>query len=164
MRSLVEIDALLAADKSLFGNPEWVEDGAVAKLASSVVDASGVVIGGLFLRLAVPVEMSIQRGTAALVLDGLPLQRLSFRPDHLHVNKGLHPVPAPLRFLRLPADRSRIYRWADNRMWPMQDNMRAGHVIEPEPGTLAEAIKLFLEACAISAYLPDPPHRPKLEF
>lgn len=163
-RTVAEIDALLAAEKSLFGQPEWVEEGPIAKLASAVVDAGGAVIGGLSLRLSAQIETAVQRGNAALVLDGQPLQRLSFRPDHVHVNGARHPIPAPLRLMRLPADRSRIYRWTDNRVWPRADNMGAGVVIDPEPASVGAAIELFLEKCTISAYLPQPPHRPKLEL
>lgn len=163
-RSRSEIDDLLAADKSLFGSVEWIEEGAYAKIVSPVVGANGVVIGGLILHLNAQVETTVQLGNASLVLEGRPIQRLSFRPGHKHVNKGRYPVPVELRLKTLPAGRSRIYRWSDNREWPMSENMLAGRLIDAEPGTLMEAYKLFLEACGISAYLPDPPHRPKLEF
>lgn len=163
-RSVEEIDRLLAADKSLFGNPEWAEDGSVAKLTSPVVDATGMVIGGLSFRSSVPIETSIQRGTAALLLDNSQIQRFSFRPDHFHVNKAWHPIPSALRLKTLPPDRTRIYRWANSRVWPMRDNMGAGELLDPEPPSFMAAMQLFLEACGISAYLPEPPHRPKLEF
>lgn len=163
-RSAAEIDDLLAADKSLFGNSEWVEDGTVAKLSSAVVDSQGNPIGGLTLRMQVPIEASLQRGTATLVLDGHPIQRISFRPDHSHVNKGRHPIPKELRLIALPPDRTRLHRWADNRVWPMQDNMGAGRVLDVEPPTVMDAFKLFLETCGISTHLPEPPHRPKMEF
>lgn len=163
-RSPAEIDVLLHAEKGLFGQPEWIEDGAIAKLVSPVVDALGVVIGGMSLRLNVPVETVLQRGNAVLVLDGQPVQRLSFRPDHAHVNGVVHPIPQSLRLRRLPPDRTRLYRWADNRAWPVHGNLRAGQVVEPEPATLMSAFQLFLEACGITAYLPEPPHRPRLEF
>lgn len=163
-RALAEIDTLLSAEKSLFGEPEWVEDNAVAKLASAVVDASGNVVGGLSFRAQVPIETAVQRGTAALILDGLPIQRLSYRPDNPHSNKGGHPIPAHLRWQKLPADRTRIYRWRNNRVWPMRDNLAAGEVVDPEPNAFMSALELFLEACGISAYLPEPPHRPTLEL
>jgi hypothetical protein len=163
-RSLADIDTLLSAEKSLFGAAEWVEDGAVAKLASPVVDALGVVMGGLSLRLNAPLETAVQRGNAALVLDGQPIQRLSFRPGHPHVNGAAFPIPQPLRLRRLPPNRTRLYRWTDNRAWPVQTNLKAGHVVEPEPATLMAAFELFPEACGITAYLPEPPHRPRLEL
>jgi hypothetical protein len=164
MRSLTEIDGLLAADKSLYGNPDWIEDGSVAKLASPLVDLHGDIIGGLTLKLSAPIETMLQRGTAVLILDRHPIQRLSFMPDHSHGNKGKYPVPPELRLRVAPADRSRIYRWVDNRAWPTEDNMGAARLLETEPATLRDAFNLFLETCVISAYLPDPPHRPKLEF
>lgn len=163
-RSLTEIDDLIAADKSLFGLPEWIEDGPIARITSAVVDPAGAVIGGLSLRLNVPVTTNIQRGNAVLTLDGHPIQRLSFRPDHVHVNGPGHPIPPSLRLLRLPPDRTRIYRWPSNRAWPPQANLRAGEIVDPEPESLQDALQLFLEACGISAYLPDPPHRPTLEL
>jgi hypothetical protein len=154
----------LRADKSLFGTPEWAEEGSVAKLTSAVVNATGVVIGGLSFRAAALIETTIQRGSATLVLDNLPIQRVLFQPDHPHVNKGAHPIPLRLRLRRLPPERTRIYRWEDNRVWPMRDNMGAATVVEPEPDTYMDAMKLFLEACGITAYLPPPPHRPQLEL
>jgi uncharacterized protein YheU (UPF0270 family) len=163
-RSLAEIDAMLAAGKSLFPGAEWVEDGALAKLVSAIVDESGTVIGGLSFRLNVQVESAIQRGNAVLVLDSQPIQRLSFRPDHPHVNGAKYPIPKQLRLLSLPPDRTRLYRWSDNREWPVQANLRAGQVVEHEPASMLDAVELFLEACGITAYLPAPPHRPKLEF
>lgn len=163
-RGLSEIDAIIAADKSLFGRPDWIEEGSIAKLTSTVVNNAGVVIGGLSFRSSVPLETSIQRGSAILLLDNCPIQRFSFRPDHSHVNKARHPIPAPLRLKTLPADRTRIYLWANNRVWPMRDNIGAAEFLDPEPPSFMVAMQRFLEACGISAYLPEPPHRPKLEL
>lgn len=133
-------------------------------MKTSIVDAAGGVIGDLFLHLHALTETRIQTGSASLVLEGRPIQRLSFRPTHPHTNKGRHPVPRNLRLLVLPPDRSRIYRWSDNREWPMHENMLAAEILDSEPATLMDAYKLFLEECGISAHLPHPPHRPKLEF
>lgn len=163
-RSVGEIDAIIAANKSLFGTPEWVEDRSIAKLISPVVNSAGVVIGGLSLRASVPIETAVQRGSAVLVLDNHPIQRLLYRPDHPHVNKAAYPIPAHLRLRRLPAERTRIYQWADNRVWPMPDNMGAGRLVEPDPEAFMAALEQFLEGCGISAYVPEPPHRPTLEL
>lgn len=163
-RSVEEIDALLAADKALFGSPEWAEEGPVAKLTSAVVNASGVVIGGLSFRASALIETTVQRGSTVLLLDNSPIQRLSFRPDHRHVNPAAHPVPLDLRLRTLPRDRTRIYHWRHNRIWPIRDNIGAAEVVEPDPETFMDAATLFLEACGISTYLPPPPHRPKLEL
>jgi hypothetical protein len=165
MRSVAEIDALLDTEKSLFGAPEWVEDGAAAHLVGAVVNAAGVVLGGVSLRLSVLIHLPApQRGSAVLVLDNHPLQRLSFRPDHAHVNPGRHPVTRGLRRQTLPAERSRIYRWKDNRVWPRPDSFGVGALLASEPQTIGDAFNLFLEECRIAAYLPPPPHRPKLEL
>lgn len=163
-RSLAEIDALLAADKGLFGAIEWSEEGSVASISTAVVDALGDPIGGLELRASAPTQTSVQRGTIVLILDGVPLQRLSYRPDHIHRNKGSHPIPPDLRLKTLQTDRTRIYRWRDNRTWPTQDNLGAGRLVDPQPKTFMLAVELFLEACGIAAYIPEPPHRPKLEL
>ena len=163
-RSLAEIDALLAADKGLFGAIEWSEEGSVASISTAVVDVLGDPIGGLELRASAPTQTSVQRGSIILILDGVPLQRLSHRPTHAHRNKGAHPIPPDLRFKTLPPDRTRIYGWSDNRVWPRQDNIGAGRTVDPQPSTFIHAMELFLEACGISAYIPEPPHRPELEL
>ena len=160
-----DIDVMLAADKTLFGLPAWIEAGATASLVSSVVDATGTVIGDLSLRLSATVETPIQRGDAVLVFEGIPLQRLAFRPDKFHVNPGKHPVPSSLRRLRLPPGRTRFYRWTDNRVWPRPaDHRLAGAVLDEEPGTVTEAVQLFLQACGIRARLPIPPWKPRMEL
>ena len=163
-RSVAEIDVLLAASKGLFGIVEWVEDGTVANISAAVVDSLGDPVGGLEVRASVPTQTRVQRGSIVLILDGLPLQRLSHRPDHIHRNKGAHPIPSDLRLKTLQADRTRIYRWRDNRTWPSQDNLGAGRPVDPQPTTFMQAVELFLEACGIAAYIPEPPYRPKLEL
>jgi hypothetical protein len=89
---------------------------------------------------------------------------MTYKPGHAHVNTNAYPVPASLRFRTLPAGRSRIHKWAHNRAWPIKDNLGAGDLIDPEPEAYMDALQLFLEACGIDAYVPDPPHRPVLEF
>ena len=163
-RTLTEIDDILRADKSLHGNLEWVEDGARALITRSVVDQRGVVIGGLILQLWALTEVAIQRAGGSLVLDGTPIQRMTYRPGNAHLNNNAHPTPPALRLKTLPAERSRIYLWSNNRAWPIHQNLRAGKVIEPEPASASAAFELFLESCAISTYLPNPPHRPMLEL
>lgn len=162
--TLTEIDALLAEEKSLFGNVEWVEDGANAKLRSSIVNSAGVVIGALTFVASVNINTAIQRGTCALILENRPLQRISYLPSAPHKNTGAHPIPLELRFRTLPADQTRHYLWEDNRIWPRTDNIGAGRLVSPQPRTFMDAMQLFLEACGITAYVTDPPHRPTLEF
>ena len=165
MRTATDIDALLIAPKSLFGTPEWVESGAVATLTATILDDGGTVIGGLSLRSSVPVHLPApQRGSVVLVLDRQPLQRLSFRPDHVHVNPSRPPIVRALQRQRLLPDRSRIYRWRDDPLWPRPDKLAVASPLLPEPADLTAAFALFLEECGISGYLPTPPHRPKLEL
>lgn len=164
-RSLAEIDALLAADKTLFGAPRWIERGPRATLTAAVVDVQHGVVGGLVLHLSALVRLPApQRGTAVLVLDGAPLQRLSFRPDHPHINPARHPIPPDLRRTKLPADRTRIYLWRHDRTWPRADRLGVAASVDPEPATLSTAFALFLSDCAIEAQLPTAPHSPTLEF
>ena len=163
-RSMVEIDDLLKSDKSLYGNPEWVEDGAKAILKSAIVDPRGIVLGGLSLSLWADVSTITQRGGGALVLGNHAIQRISYLPNHSHKNDNAFPTPPELRLRSLPADRSRVYLWKNNRVWPIQPNLRAGLVLDQEPASLTAAFELFLESCAIDAYLPNPPHRPMLEL
>lgn len=162
--SVAEIDALLGADKALFGMPEWVDDGVSAKLTSAIIGPDNSIIGGLSLRLNALVRTTPQTGNAVLVLEERPIQRLSFLPDHAHTNSGGHPIPTHLRFRTLPPHRSRIYLWGNNRHWPRDDNLTAGEALDQEPHSIDAAYKLFLEACGIEAYIPPPPWRPQLEL
>ena len=160
-----EIDRMLAAPKRLFRAPEWIEDDARATLTSPIVSPGGLVIGGLSLRLVALTHLPAPgRGSPVLVLDEAVVQRLSFRPDHAHINPARDPVPAELRRLKLSAGRSRFYRWPDNRQWPRPDKAVAGTYLDPEPSTIEDAFALFLDNCGIADRPPPPPHRPMLEF
>lgn len=162
--SLSDIDALLDADKALFGVTEWIEEGPVVKLANAVVGPDNAIIGGLSLRIHALLHVTPQRGSAVLVLDERPIQRMSFLPDHSHTNPGRHPTPPQLRFLVLPAGRSREYLWTHNREWPRHDNVLAGSFVKPDPPSIEAAIAQFVERCGITAYIPPPPWSPQLEL
>lgn len=163
-RTADEIDELLEMPKFLWGSPEWAEDGNNAKLVSSVVDPNGSVIGGLTFEANANIETSLLRGSTILMLDRLPLQRLSYKPGHSHSNGNSFYMPADLRLRKLPPDQTRIHLWADNRRWPTLDNLNCARLLDPEPPTYLDALQLFLEGCGIEAHLPPPPHRPRLEF
>lgn len=164
-RAADDIDALLAAPKTVVGRPRWELDGrgTVATLTTTLAE-DGIVIGSVFLRLSATVHIALQRGSAALVCNNRPVQRMNVKPEHPHLNPLRRPVPRSLRGLRLPEGRSRIYRWAANRIWPRPtgDNLAAGEVIEPEPGDILAALTFFLEECGIIGELPPPPWEPRL--
>ncbi|WP_375404652.1 hypothetical protein [uncultured Sphingomonas sp.] len=164
MRTPVEIDALLAAPKRILGAPQWNEMGPKAALSAALADEDGALIGGVSLRLNVLTHLPSPSGNAIFLLDRAPVQRLSFRPDHSHVNPARYPIPAELKRLKLPADASRIYRWDDDRLWPRPDKIGVGRSLRPEPATVEDAFALFLKICGIAGRVEPPPHRPKLEF
>lgn len=163
-RTSAEIDDLLAAPKRVLGAPRWDEAGAKAALSAALASEDGALIGGVSLRLNVLTHLSQPSGNAILVLDGAPLQRLSFRPDHPHINPARHPIPTELRRLKLPAGASRVYHWGDDRLWPRPDKVGVGRPLRPEPVTAEDAFALFLKICGIDGRLEPPPHRPRLEF
>lgn len=164
MTTPADIDALLAAAKTLAGRPEWVEDerGSVAKLAVPVA-LSGIV-GELVLRANATLHTVPQRGGGVLIFEGRPIQRLSFRPDHAHLNPFARTVPAPHRGRRLVPDVSRLHPWRLNRAWPrpFTDNVAVAEGVEPEPVSLQAALTIFLRLCAIKGDLPPPPWEPRL--
>ena len=163
-RSVEAIDALLATDKTIFGAPRWVERVTDATLTSALVGTDGAIIGGLSLELRVLTHLPAPRGFAVLVLDKLPLCRLSFRPDNAHSTPGREPVPPALRFLKLPAGPSRIYRWPDDRCWPRPGKQGVAAPLELEPNDVESAFAQFCRECRIGGALPPPPHRPRLEL
>lgn len=164
MSSVANIDDLLAAAKALAGTPTWRPDGtsAITKLVAPV-SVNGVV-GGLAIHASATTETSPQRGSCVLVYEGRPIQRLSFMPDHAHHNPFVVSAPAPARGITLPAGRSRFHSWALNRAWPRPpgDNVSIAELLAVEPGSISEALTIFLAACGIDGDLPPPPWEPRL--
>jgi len=158
------IDVLLGTYKTLAGRPAWVLDerGTVAKLAVPVLQNG--VVAGLTLQAHATVQTNPQRGGCVLILEGRPIQRLSFRPDHLHVNPLVKTIPRSLRGLRLPANASRFHAWTLNREWPRRalDKVAVAEPVEPEPDSFLDALTIFLHHCGIEGALPPPPWEPRL--
>lgn len=155
-----DIDALLSQPKTIFGVPAWIEEGNNAYWRADL-QHDGVLIGGLSLRLTVTTHTTPQRGDGVLIFDGKPIQRFAYLPKGLHVNPKAHPIPTRLRFLSLPPDRSRIYRWRDNRAWPTPHPM-AGEIFDPQPDSFNEAATMFFAECCIMGDVPAAPWRPTL--
>lgn len=158
--TMADIDTLLSLPKTMFNAPEWVEDGNRAILRADLVH-QGNVLGGVWVSLSANIHTDPQRGDCVLIHDGKPVQRLSFMPKNAHANPRAHPAPVPLRLLTLPPDRSRIYRWRDNRAWPPPQPM-AGAVLDPQPATFADAVTVFFSEYGISGNVPPAPWRPTL--
>ncbi len=158
------IDALLAEKKALAGAPRWIGDerGAVASLAAPV--AKRGVVGALSFRATALVYEPIQSGSCVLVFDGRPIQRLSFRPTHAHVNPFGPSVSTPLRGLHLPAGKSRVYLWAENRAWPRPkgDNVGVAQPILLDMEGLDKVLAIFLQMCNVDGVLPPAPWEPRL--
>jgi hypothetical protein len=162
--SAADIDALLSASKTLAGSPVWMKDdrGTVSKLTIPVAEAG--VVGSLVLEASATLNSDPQHGSCVLVFEGRPIQRLSFRPDHAHVNPLNKSIPKGLRGLRLPPGASRMYPWTLNRTWPRpaSDNVPVAEPIDPEPESFHSALTIFLRLCGIEGDLPPPPWEPRL--
>lgn len=164
MTDAADIDALLAAAKTLSGYPGWARDptSPVARLIVPV--AVGGVVGGLALHATAMIETNPQRGSAALVYEGRPVQRMSVRPDHAHKNSFVAHAPESHRGIRLPPDQSRVHPWRINRNWPRatDDNVTIAELIPGDVGSVAEGLTIFLALCGIEGDLPPPPWEPRL--
>ena len=164
MTTEADIDAMLAARKTLAGRPVWREDerGTVAHMVVPI--AKEEVIGGLTFRASALLFESAESGSCVIVLDDRPIQRLSFRPTHAHVNPFGAAVSVGLRGLRCPAGVSRIHHWAENRRWPrpLSDNVAVASPLHVEFDSFALTLALFLHICNIDGELPPPPWEPRL--
>jgi hypothetical protein len=159
-----DIDALLAAAKTLPGAPRWVRDprSPIMKLSTPV--AVEGVVGGLSLRASALIETEPQRGSAALVYEGQVIQRVLVHPDHPHFNPFAVHAPSAHRGVRLPSAQSRIYPWRLNRIWPRPggDNASFAELIAGDVSTFAEALTIFLGVCHIDGDLPPLVWEPRL--
>lgn len=167
MLSLDEIDRLLAAAKSIGGIPNWREDPTSGGRALLVVPLllDGVAVGGLEIRGNATIRTQRQSASLVLIAAGDPIQRLSFRPKHEHVNSLRSDLSRDLRGSRLLADVTRFYPWELNRRWPRQRQPRErydGHRVEPVVTDFDVAVMFFLERCNIIGSIPPPPYRPEL--
>ena len=81
-----DIDGFLAERKTIFGQPEWVTDERRARvfLRASLQLQDGRIPGSVFVELVATRYTDPQRGSMVLVCNGRPVQRMSYRPDHLH--------------------------------------------------------------------------------
>lgn len=164
MTTVGDIDAMMAESKALDGDPAWVRDdrGSVAHLAIRVVGSRS--FETLTFKATAIVHEPVQSGSCVLVLNGRPVSRLSFRPSHAHINPLSSHVAQELRGLRLPAGQSRFYAWSDNRAWPRpkSDNVGVARTLDPDMGSLALALAIFLNICNIDGQIPSPPWEPRL--
>ncbi|MBR7620378.1 hypothetical protein JKL49_13365 [Phenylobacterium sp. 20VBR1] len=164
MTTAADIDALLAAPKTLGGEPRWARDdtSAVVKLVAPLSTAG--VLGGLILHAHATLQTTPQRGGCALIYQDKPIQRLSILPDHAHHNPFRPSAPAELRGLTLPADASRLHAWTHNRAWPRVggDNLPFAEPLSIEVASIAEGLTIFLALCGIECVLPPPPWEPRL--
>lgn len=164
MRTVDDIDAMLVARKRLDARPVWARDerGSVAHLTVSIM-GWGPTEGLTFIATALVYE-PIQAGSCVLILERRPVQRLSFRPTHAHVNPPDPRVSRELRGLRMPAGGSRLYPWSANRNWPRarSDNVSVGQPLLPDAGSLDMALAIFLDICNIDGEIPPAPWEPRL--
>ncbi len=161
-----EIDEFLEAAKTIFGRPHWAPDPHRDRvtLTAALVSKDNTVIGNVSLRLAATLHTRPQRGSIALVCGQHSIQRMNIMPSHGHRNVFRKSAPRSLRGLSLPGERTRIYRWRANRVWPRPpgDNLSVAELVDPEPENFSAAVTLFLQECGISGELPPPPWEPRL--
>jgi hypothetical protein len=105
MTTLDDIDALIAAQKSLAGEPHWREDGSRPErtLLVAPLAIEGIVPDGLQLQAHATLYTSPQHGGAALLFEGRPVQRFNVLPDHPHLNPMRRDIDPALRGRRLEA-------------------------------------------------------------
>lgn len=160
------IDDLLAAAKTIAGEPGWRTDRSRPERALLVAPLAidGIVGGGLELRAHATIHTEPQRGGATLIYEGGSIQRLNILPDHDHLNPWRPEIPLALRGRRLPAGVSRVYSWRDNRRWPRprSDNLDVGTLLDVAFADFGEALRGFAARCHIEGYLPPPPWEPRL--
>jgi hypothetical protein len=159
-----DIDRLLAEPKVLAGRVVWVRDerAARAELAAPVL-VDGVV-GALVFKATATLNTDPQRGSCVLIFEGRPVQRLSHRSGHVHLNPPSKSVDRALRGARLPPDLTRVHLCSLNRVWPRPegDNLPVGQVLDPQPISLAESLANFLALSGIRGDLPAAPWEPTL--
>jgi len=164
MTDAADIDAILAATKTLPGTPRWARDttSRVVTLAAPV--AVDGVVSSLILRASATLETNPQRASAVLVYEGRPVQRISIWPDHTHMNPFGADTPAAHLGARLPPGLSRIYPWPLNRRWPRPrtDNVSVAELIAGDVASISHGLTIFLAACGIDGDLPPPPWEPTL--
>ncbi len=164
MTTAEDIDALLAAPKTLAGGLTWRANdaGTVATLKAPV--ARDGLLSSLQLEATVTLRTDPQTGRVVLLFERRPIQRLSIWPTHPHPNPMAATVPMTLRGLRFDAGLSRAHLWRDNRRWPrpVGDNVNVASPLAMEPQSLGEGFTLFLALCGIDADLPQPPWTPRL--
>lgn len=166
MTTVADIDALLAAPKTILGAASWKEEATGNAIATMVAPLaiSGVTPGDLRLFASTPVHVSPQAGSAVLIYEGRPIQRMGFLPTHSHTNPFDKGVTANLRGLTLPAGMSRWHPWRANRRWPRSasDNVGAAILIEDALANFDAALAWFVQKCNVRGPLPPAPWKPRL--
>ncbi|GIX16700.1 MAG: hypothetical protein KatS3mg119_0886 [Rhodothalassiaceae bacterium] len=164
--TVADIEAFLAGRKAIFGHPAWEADESRARvlLRASLKLEDGRIPGNAFVQLVATLHTTPQRGSMALVCDGRPVHRMSYRPDHPHANPFHKKVSRALRGLTLPAGLTRIHRWRENRVWPRppDDNLPVAEPVRPEPESYADAMQIFFRECGIEGCVEPPPWEPRL--
>jgi hypothetical protein len=161
-RTAEDIDAILAADKQMAGQPRWQESDrdTVAGLRVQLV-VEGIIRTDVYLAGNAVVHLSPQPVSLILVCGGRPVERLDLFPRAPHTNPPGGRVPRPLRGLILPAGQHQHHAWRLNRTFPPNWNLP---VAEPWSvlDSVAVAFQSFLAALNIVGDLPLPPHEPRL--
>jgi hypothetical protein len=158
-----DIDALLAAEKRLAGNPRWVASRETTVRIRVPLEVGGEIVGGLFVAGTASVENRPQDGSLVLLFHDQPIERFNVFPTGAHANpfKG---VARRLRGLTLAAGAHRYYPWSLNRRWPRPagDNMPVAEPVGETLENFVAALHYFLERTRIAGGLPAPPHEPRL--
>lgn len=165
LTTVEDIDALLAAEKSVLGRVEWQLDSARPERSVLVVPLAiaGIGQGGLVLKGHATLHTTPQRGGAILLFQDGRIERMNIAPDHVHLNP-FRPSMGKHSGVSLRPGVSRVYPWSLNRTWPrsQSDNLPFG-ILAPEAGDNYEtALGWFAARCNVVGNLPPPPWQPRM--
>jgi hypothetical protein len=159
-----DIDALLAHEKRLAGQPAWSRSRETTIRIRVPLRIGDAIVGGLFLAGTASIHNRTQDGSLLLLYGGQVIERMSVFPTGPHPNPLDKRLPPEIRGLTLPASCHRFHAWNRNRRWPRPkgDNLSVAEPIDVRLATFADAIHYFMRRTRIVGALPAPRHEPRL--
>ncbi len=158
-----EIDALIAAEKTIVGVAKWKPNRESTVRLKATLAVNGAVRPGLILDANANTHTFDQHGAICLIYQEIVIERLNFHPHDPHTNRL---GTGRLSGLVLPMGKHRYYPWSENQFlgWPRDTkvNLAMAESIALELPTYAEALAYFLDRTNIKGDLIPPPYDPLL--